>query len=409
MLKFCLILVKTNQRTPHLKKIHKNHLRTFLAEIHVTTRVCFKSHQIVLYEQLFHRMISRSFRSNLKGMGEEFIFSDDYEADKYLLFEFQTEEELQEVMNGTKKIEFVSNKTDPIVLCTENKTYDILEFDTSNLLLVHDESLVLSGNSSTFELRDKPPPFLSLRALLHSHPITEAEIQGEEIGNPILIDDLRDNTLCSIQEFENMLQDLCVITVDGAVKTPTKEMENLIIDQILQYARTIKEWKRIDATECLSSIHIPLIDYQPMKNIFMAVLNYYSFATDDSINILDEKKVTRHIAEFVFNTSKHSRNGFISKSQFEEEMSEYLPTLEKFNYNDLLGLYVTKPRGLQYINEESLPIDVLDRFESLFRINSEWEAHEIEPFFAHFVTEKLPFQDLAARHCRFADGRWMRR
>ncbi|KAK8890041.1 Sister chromatid cohesion protein DCC1 [Tritrichomonas musculus] len=337
---------------------------------------------------------------------EEFVFSEDYEEDKLLLFEFPSEELLKEVLEGKTKIEFVSNVVDPLVLCTENKTYDILEFDTSNLLLVHDDGTVLSGNSSTFELREKAPPFLSIRRMLHDNPITEAEIKGQLIENPNYVQELQNTTLCSIGELNQILIDLCAITVDGAVKTPTKNMENLIIDQILQYSRTLNDWKRINIDDCLKEVVIPLIDYQPMKDIYYAVIKYYSFEIEERVAILDEKKIIRHIAEFIF---RKARNGFLRKSEFEEEMSEYMPENTKIDYDMLHGMFVTKLSGIQFVDEEALPISLLDRFEALFKIHDEWEIPEIEPFFEYFVTDSLPFQDLAARHCRFADGKWMRR
>lgn len=337
---------------------------------------------------------------------DEFGFSEDYDEDKLLLFEFPSEELLHDVLEGKTKIEFVSNVVDPIVLCNENKTYDILEFDTSNLLLVHDGPIVLSGNSSTFELREKAPPFLSVRKLMHENPITEAEIKGDPIENPKYVDKLTSTTLCSIGELNQIFSDLCAIIIDGAVKTPTKEMQNLIIDQVLQYSRTLDDWKTIDIDECLENIEIPLIEYQPMKDIYFSVIKYYSFDIQERTAILDEKKIIRHIADYIL---RNARNGLIKKNDFEEQMSEYMPDNTKVDYSILHGMFVSKPNGIQFIDEETLPISLLDRFDALFKINEEWEIPEIEPFFEYFVTDSLPFQDLAARHCRFAEGRWMRR
>lgn len=337
---------------------------------------------------------------------DEFTFSEDYDEDKFLLFEFPSEELLRDALEGKTKLEFVSNSKDPIVLCNENKTYDVLEFDTSNILLVHDGPDVLSGNFSTFVLREKPPPFLSVRKMMHEYPITEAEICGDPIENPKYADVLANNTLCSIGELNQIFIDLCAITIDGAVKTPTVEMQNLIIDQVLQYSRTLDDWKTINIDECLEGVVIPLIEHQPMKDIFLAVVKYYSYEVQDRIAILNEKKIIRHIAEFIF---RSARNGYLRKSEFEEQMSEYMPENTKIDYSILHGMFVSKPNGLQFVDEESLPIDLLDRFEALFKINAEWEIPEIEPFFEYFVTESLPFQILAERHCRFAEGRWMKR
>ncbi|OHS95090.1 hypothetical protein TRFO_38708 [Tritrichomonas foetus] len=342
----------------------------------------------------------------LKIKMEEYVFDQDYQEDKFLLFEFPSEEFLQGVLKGDTKIEFVSNEKDPIVLCTEQKTYDILEFDTSNILLICDEQYVLSGNTSTFELRDKQPPFLLFRRMMHAAPITVSEIKGETIENPIYFDDLAKNTLCSKNEFNQILTDICAITVGRILKTPPKDLKDLIINQVLQYSRTVDDWRCINQEKCLEAINIPFIEYPVMKSIYYAVVKYYAFEIKDDEVVLDEKKVMRHIAEYAF---KNARNGFISKNDFEREMDDHLPTGTKLNKELLYGMFVTKDRGYQYIDEETLPIDLIERFNELFRIHEQWEVHEIEPFFEYFITDSLPFIDLAARHCRFANGKWMHR
>ena len=344
--------------------------------------------------------------ARLKFLKMEFVFAEDYEEDKFLLFELPSEEFLQDLVSGRTKLEYVSNEKDPIVLCTQNKTFEIMEFDTSNILLVHDGPNVLSGNTSTFELRDKQPPFLSFRKMLHERPITEAEIKGEPIENPIYMDELHEKTLCSVAEFEQMLIDLSVISINGIAKTPTTEMRNFIINQVLQFSRTLDEWKCINIQQCLEAVNIPLIQYQPMKDIFYAVLRSFSFEMNEIEAILDERKITRHLAEYIF---RKARNGFITKDEFEEEMDDLLPTGEKFDKEHIYGMFVTKGKGYQFVDEEMLPIDLLERFNFLFKINSQWEPHEIEPFFKYFISESLPFNDLAGRHCRFSDGLWMHR
>jgi hypothetical protein len=112
----------------------------------------------------------------------ELSFVDEFHEDRYL--DVPSEDDLANIISGEIQLEFVSNGQDPVVLCTSNKSFQVLEFDTSNTLFLHDGPCPLSQHFSTFELRSRPPPFLELRLRFQQHALTEEEISGNEIVAP---------------------------------------------------------------------------------------------------------------------------------------------------------------------------------------------------------------------------------
>ena len=336
---------------------------------------------------------------------DSFSFAEDFLADRLMLFEMPSEDVMQKVISGEIELEFVSNEKDPIVLCDASHTFEVLEFDTSNSLFVCDGSTIISKNSSTFELRDKPPPFLELRRVFHANPITEAEITGAPLQNPIFERDLIDSALCSKAELRDILFRLCAVVVDGAVKTMTPEMYRLIGGAIIQYGMTQAEWRRIRVSEFMDQLKLPMIESPIMRDLVLAVLRYLSSEVGGEEAVLDEKRVTWFVAEDVLRQTRRR----LDVEEFKHEMLGRLPPGLALNLEYLHGMVVLRDNKVLYIDEEQLPLGLKDRLETLFRIAKGWEEHEMEPFFEFFATKSLPFSDLIQRYARLADGLWMHR
>ena len=336
---------------------------------------------------------------------EEFSFSEDFLDDRFMLFEMPSEEMMQQVISGDIKLEFVSNGKDPIVLCDSSRTFEVLEFDTSNSLFVHDGPLIISKNSSTFELRDKPPPFLELRRLFHANPITEAEIQGAPIQNPVFASDLAESTLCSREELDTIFFRLCTVSVDGAMKTMTPELYRLIGRTIIQYGMTQPDWKRIHIADFMRDLQLPMAESPIMRDLVLAVLRRLSNERSADEVILDEREVTKFVAEGVLQSTRRR----LDVDEFKHEMLGLLPPGLALNLEHLNGMAVVRDNKILYIDEEKLPLTLHERLEALFGITKGWEEHEMEPFFEFFATKSLPFSDLIQRYARLADGLWMHR
>jgi len=341
---------------------------------------------------------------------DEISFAEDFLDERHMLFELHSEEMLQRVMSGAVKLEFVANEGESMVICAvceDSQTYDVLEFDTSNALFVHDGPVIISRHSSTFELRPRPPPFLSLRALLHADPITEAEIGGAPIQSPIMMADVVETALCSAQELDRVLARLSAVVVDGAVKTAAPELYALIGERIIQHAMTLVDWRRFDAVRFLGGLAMPQIARPVMQDLVRAELRFFAAEEAGATElVLDERKVTRCIAEGLM---RRARRGTMDEAEFQHEMRGLLPPDLPLRMAHLRGLLFVEGAKVVLIDEEGLALQLSERLDQVFAMRKGWDEAELEPLFEFFVTEALRFTDLMQRHARLVDGRWMRR
>ena len=346
---------------------------------------------------------------------QDFVFADDFLEDQFMLFEMP-DETLEKLLNGEAEAEFVSNQKDPIVLCVDDKTFDVLEFDTSNQLLPYLENTILTQNSSTFELRDVNPPFLKFRKMMKEYPMTLAELGGGTIEHPFVYDELADSTLCSTSQFDEMLTNLCSIRVNEFVLVPSNDLRDRVIDQIIRYSQTQDDWRRVKLDDLLEKINfdtilmVPPVDpeqaHENVKNLITSVLIYLSESFANNSALLDDKKVVRHIVKTVI---QNEREHFMHKEDFEQRVIDLIPHDIKFQELYIHGICAPTTDGYKYIDEESLPTTVVERFKALFAIQKTWKETDLEPFFEYFCTESLTFNTLANRYARFADNLWMPR
>ena len=346
---------------------------------------------------------------------QDFVFADNFLEDQYMLFEMP-DETLDKLLKGEAEAEFVSNQKDPIVLCVDDKTFDVLEFDTSNQLLPFMENTILTQNSSTFELRDVNAPFLKFRKMMKEYPMTLEELGGGEIAHPFVYDELADNALCSLNQFDEMLTNLCSIRINEFVLVPSNDLKDRVIDQIIRYSQTQDDWRRVNLNDLLSKVNFDTILIIPptnpeaanenIKNLITSVLIYLSESFSNNSALLDDKKVVKHIIK---NIIQNEREQFMHKEEFEQRVIDLIPHDIKFQDLYIHGVCAPTADGYKYVDEESLPIDVVGRFKALFAIQKTWKEHDLEPFFEYFCTESLSFNTLANRYARFADDLWMPR
>lgn len=341
---------------------------------------------------------------------EEISFAEGFLDDQYLLVEMPSEDVLKDVMSGALQMEFVSNEKDPLVLCINKpggcKTYDVKEFDDSNCLFVCNGPVIISRNSSTFELRAKPPPFMQLRELLHSNPITEAEILGETLSNVVSYAELSEQILCSKEEFDNMLKRLAVVSINSALKTAPPELYETIALRIIRGAGA--DWKRINIQQLLSTMELPMIESPIMQDLVKAVLVSLSSEINDTEALLNEKRVHQVIAKYVM---KRQRHPIMDKAEFEHVMQGELPVQAEYSMSLLHGMIVRDAGKVKYVEDESLPIDIDARLEALFEIHKAWDDEELEPFFEFYVSDApgFSFNEQIGRRARLVGGRWMKK
>lgn len=346
---------------------------------------------------------------------EEISFAEDFETDQYMLFEIP-EEDIQKLIDGESEAEFVASKNEPIVLCIDDNTYDVKEFDTSNMLLPYMDSTILTKAASTFELRKMRPPLLQIRQLLARNVLTLEELGGGSLADPILYEDLLANTRCSRYEFNKIIEKLCVIQIGDYVKMPSKSLKNRIIDHIIRFLQAHDEYRVVNEDELLSTFNLDLIlidnpaDQEAAKsnleNLARAILYSLSETISHGKVTLKEKKIIKHI---VAQLLRSQRNGWMLKEDFDREILGLIPTHIKFTPLYTYGVCVEHNNGYLLVEEDEIPIVLEERFKAIFRLHKQWNEHEIEPFFKQYHTKDVHFNDWAKHYIRYADDMWMPR
>jgi hypothetical protein len=268
----------------------------------------------------------------------------------------------------------------------------LLEFDTSNSLFVHNQSQIISENHSTFDFRHSPSSFLTIREILRQNYLTKEEIFTGNIHPSISFYDLFHDCQCSKDEFENALKELGAINLHGYIKIAPPEIRNQITNVIISLIPNSQDWKK----EFDLQVLIDYFDGKFPNNLIQAILDQISENGE-----LSERKITRFIASIVLKEKP------LTLDEFEEDMKGHLPPQIRFSLEECYGLFAFIDEKLIYVDEESLPIQVIERFNHLLQLCDIWEPKLLEPFFLFYVTKTLSFNDLATRYCRFADGFFM--
>lgn len=321
-------------------------------------------------------------------------FDPNFQSDDYFLFEMPSNQFLEDVLNGKTQLEILStsNPSDSVFISTQDTTFELLEFDTSNSLFVYNESQILSENHSTFDLRNFPSSYLKIRSILQQNYFTKEELSTGLINSSISFEDLFHSCQCSKIEFENILKELGAVKLEGFIKIPPPEVSNQITERIIAFIETLQNWKvELNLQELIRFFEGRYPDF-----IIIAIVGRLSENGE-----LSETKLSRFIASKIL-SDKH-----LTMGEFEDLMKEFLPPSFRYDIDDYYGLFAFQDEKLLFVDEEKLPVNVIERFQFLFEICSIWEPKLIEPFFRNYTTKTLSFNDLATRYCRFADGCFM--
>jgi hypothetical protein len=186
------------------------------------------------------------------------------------------------------------------------------------------------------------------------------------VENGLSYSDVLSRTLCSRDEFDQMLRRLCAVTVDGMIAAARPELQRLIANEIVQYAHTLRDWRLIDVSTFLGVLRIPLIEFPIMQDLVVAVLRRFAVESSDTQAVLDEREVTRFVAAEVL---RAARNGTMAVDAFAAEMRLQLPPALKMKREWLFGLFFSEDGRIVYVDEESLPIELAARIDELFRIH----------------------------------------
>ncbi|KAM7342859.1 sister chromatid cohesion protein DCC1 [Cochliomyia hominivorax] len=337
-------------------------------------------------------------------------------------------------------LHFKGGLNEKVVLCTDEKTYDVKTAEISNsLLLVPDlkfaaatstsplksprtgnTSLERSLNDSAdddldiersleqrkilkifheyFECREIKPRFRKMGDLLqltrYSGPENEECIDRKLLFS---FEQLLDTVQCSRKEFIEGLKLYRAIEYEGWMRVLECEYEyrivNLMVGLITENSWPLDEVEREETITALDGI--------APKEIVEGLFDLYTVPTEGKGNrfTYKEELVARIVAQNILQPGLKFRvDEFLSTWQ--EALPEGMKCEEKY----LKGLGIFDKDGpvpcIRSLAEDNLPLNIHDRMRLLFKTKPKWTLDDIEPYIQCFTTPVLSVSSLMAKQAR---------
>ncbi|XP_017839843.2 sister chromatid cohesion protein DCC1 [Drosophila busckii] len=348
---------------------------------------------------------------------------------------------LQQIRTG-QTLHFKGGLHEKVVLCTDERTYDVKGAEISNSLLVVPElkfgaatstsplksprsgnanaSLERSLNDSTeddlevprtleqrqvlkifheyFECREIRPRYRKLGELLqltrYSGPENEYCIDRKLLFS---FQQLLDTVQCSRAQFEQGLRQFRAIELDGHIRILDCEYEYRIINLMLGLLSE-NSWA-LDEVE--REVTIYALQGIAPDAIVTGLFDIYVKASDRCVGKFkyDESLVARIVAQNILQHGLRFRN-----EEFMSTWQDALPEGMFCKLEYLRGLGICDKEGAQpcirSLAEDQLPFNINDRMRSLFKTKRKWTLDEMEPYIDCFTTPTLSVSTLLAKHAR---------
>lgn len=328
---------------------------------------------------------------------------------------------LEQIRDG-QTLHFKGGLNEKIVLCTDERTYDVKGAEISNsLLLVPDlkfaaatstsplksprtgnanASLERSLNDSTedelevprtleqrpvlkvfheyFECREIKPRFRKLGELLqltrYSGPENEYCIERKLLFS---LQQLLDTVQCSRAQFMEGLQLYRAMELDGHIRVMEYEYEyrtiNLMLGLICENSWALDEIEREETISSLNGI--------APEEVVSGLFDIYTVPSERCPDKFQyqESLVARIVAQNILQPGLRFRN-----EEFMRTWQEALPEGMVCDLKYLRGLGICDKEGAQpcirSLAEEQLPTNINDRMKSLFKAKQKWTLSEMEPY-----------------------------
>ncbi|CAG9792993.1 unnamed protein product [Diatraea saccharalis] len=357
---------------------------------------------------------------------------------------------LKEIEEG-KELIFKGDGDENVVLCTNTKTYDVKEAETSNSLLlvpgllfaaetglnetVQNDSMECDSdtsfeksntslNKSTdsdegnkvprkiehkdiintfftyYELRPCKPRLSKLRKLLESTMYQGVELEyAVEKSKLMTYEDIFDEIQASRLELDEELEKIQAIKIDGYYRLLDFDYEfrvlSYMLDLIEENSWPLDKISKEVTFESLKEL-LPI-------SILEAMFRFYTTESiiEDGIQYYEYKqdKVCIFLARVLLKSA-----GKFNFSEFMQAWKDSVPEGMVPNESLLSGVALidksNTPNVIWALAESDLPEDINERFKVLFQRKAKWTVQEISPYIQCYATEKLSVNAILTKYAR---------
>jgi len=303
-------------------------------------------------------------------------------------------------------------ESDNSVLCSNNKTFEIKEAETSNsLLLVSDlsfpdemssagaRSLAWRNVNGVFykylELVEIKPKLRRLREVMSEKPLTEHSRKDGHRG--FKFEELLDKIQASEEELRRGLKELECVEVDKMWFILDQDYQMKILSYIIRFFDE-NSWKfdcvmKAETVISLSELVPPMI----VGQVFDIYCDHMVGGTDEEYSLKAEK-VCRFYGDFLL-----AANSCYNLNEFLDMWQKAVPEGITTNISQLAGLVLIEdkdPPVIRRFTECDLPVNISDRLSVLFCAREKWTLEEISPFVSSLTTNKLNVNALLTKYAR---------
>lgn len=336
-------------------------------------------------------------------------------SDQYKLLELDNT--LLESLKINDTLVFKGNQDESVVICTENKTYEVRECETSNSLLfvpnlqfskdlkyINDVNVsnkyVAGINYKYFEANPIKPQLGKILKMLEATKYNGPEKEYEHENSPLMsFEELSDIAAASESELKLLLSKLDAVIINDKVRVLHLDYHFRVLSFLLKSVEenswpldevrrneTINAWKEVVPEEVLEAVFELYTDES--KEIDDEVLYKY-----------DEFKVCQFFGRVLLEYA-----GKFNLNEFLQAWKDAVPEGMRVDEEMLAGVAIidrkSRPNVIWAFPENNLPNTISERFEILFKMKEKWSVKEITPYIESLTTDKMDSSALLAKYAR---------
>ncbi|GJQ76444.1 hypothetical protein Trydic_g2157 [Trypoxylus dichotomus] len=353
--------------------------------------------------------------SDLLPTSQMIYFTQDLHQNQYKLLEL--DKYLEQVLKQGDCLYIKGDDEENAVLCTKSKTYDLLETETSNSLLLmnnlkfHDslkndsmrnvsKTTIRTTFHDYLEVIPGKPRLKKLKELLkkavYKGPENEYEINKNSL---FTYDELLDKIQASEEEFVIALKALNTITIDNKLRILDFEYNFRILSYMLKLIDE-NSWQldEVDYEETMNALS-ELIPTNVLNNLFDLYAEESKVIDGLQLYRYNEEKVCRFFAQvLLYSAGKFNLDEFLQA--WRESVPEGMVATEDMLHGIAIIDRKSIPNVIWAFHEENLPENINERFQVLFEAKEKWTVNEIAPYIQNLTTEKFDVSALLAKYTR---------
>lgn len=344
-----------------------------------------------------------------------YINSENAKSDHYKLLELDNH--LLEAIKTNSTVVFKGTDEDSVVLCTDTRTYDVRECETSNSLFLVpqlkyskdlkpittsniEQKHVLGINYKYLEVVQSKPQLdkviKKLEATRYKGPEQEFEYSNTTF---LSFDELSNISQASQAELELFLNKMDIITIENKVRILDLDYHFRVLSFLLksvdENSWPLHEVKKDESIDAWSEI-VP-------KEILVAIFNMYTEESkkinDEVVYKYNELRVCQFFAKVLLQyAGKFNLNDFLQA--WKDSVPEGMIVKEEMLGGIAIIDRSTNPSVVWAFPENKLPDTIPERFQMLFKAKQKWTVAEITPYVQSLTTDKMDANSLLAKYAR---------